>query len=166
MNASPSLSACFLCIALPLHATPAHDGAKPSLPDSPFPPITVPLDPAARASLARDSVTASAHGQSLRCEGVSLSALLRVTKAMPVEPLRRPQLASYVVVTARDGYRAVFSLAELDPSIGNRKVILVDRCDGKPLDDKNGPLRLIAPDEMRPARWVRQIESIRVVFAP
>ncbi|HOU65784.1 MAG TPA: hypothetical protein PK861_07095 [Thermomonas sp.] len=94
-------------------------------------------------------------------------ALLRKAGAMPSDPLRgSAQLVRYVRVEARDGYRAVFSLAELDPSLGNAKVFVVDRCDGKPLDDKSGPLRLVAPNESRPARWVRQVNSIRVVDAP
>jgi hypothetical protein len=112
-------------------------------------------------------VSATAHEKKLQCEGVSLTALLRAAKALPAEPLRgAPRLASYVLVTARDGYRAAYSLAELDPTLGNRKVLLVDRCDGKPLDDADGPLRLIAPEDARPARWVRQVQSIAVVAAP
>lgn len=128
--------------------------------------ITVSLDAATLAGLPQESVSASARGQTLNCDGVPLVAVLRASGAMPVDPLRGADLARYVLVTARDGYRAVYSLAELDPSLGSNKVLLVGRCDGKALDDKDGPLRLIAPDESRPARWVRQVESITVVTAP
>lgn len=161
------LPALLLCVVGPLHATAAHhDGAKAAKPEAPPSSISVPLDAGARARLAREPVIATAHGRSLRCEGVSLAALLRASKVMSAEPLRGQQLARYVLVTARDGYRAVFSLAKLDPLLGNHNVLLVDRCNGKPLDDEDGPLRLIAPAESRPARWVRQIESISVVTAP
>ena len=126
-----------------------------------------PLDAATLAALPRQAVEGSAHGQALRCEGVELVALLRSSGAMPADPLRgTEQLIRYVRIEARDGYRAIYSLAELDPSLGNAKVFVVDRCDGKPLDEKSGPLRLIAPAESRPARWVRQVQSIRVVDAP
>ena len=118
------------------------------------------------ATLPREAVTATAHGKTLQCEGVALPALLRAANALSPEPLRGGQLANYVLVTARDGYRAVFSLAELEPTLGNRKVLLVDRCGGQPLGDDDGPLRLIAPEESRPARWVRQVQSITVVTAP
>ena len=128
--------------------------------------ISVALDAATLAALPRQPVEASAHGQSLHCEGVELLALLRKAGAMPAEPLRGAQLARVVRVDARDGYRAAFSLAELDPSLGNAKVFVVDRCDGKPLDDKSGPLRLVAPAESRPARWVRQVQAITVLDAP
>lgn len=129
-------------------------------------PLTVPIDAATLATLPREPVTATAHEKTLRCEGVALSALLRAAGALPAEPLRGPQLTNYVLVTARDGYRAIFSLAELEPTLGNRKVLLVDQCEGKPLSDDDGPLRLIAPEESRPARWVRQVQSITVVTAP
>lgn len=127
--------------------------------------VDVPLDAATRSALPRHKVEASAHDQALYCEGVELAALLRKVGAMPADPLRGKEFAHYVRVEASDGYRAVFSLAELDATLGNAKVCLEDRCGGKPLDDKNGPLRLIAPEEARPARWVRQVQSIRVVDA-
>ena len=128
--------------------------------------VDVPLVAATRDALSRHTVEATAHDQAVHCEGVELAALLRKVGAMPADPLRGKQLPHYVRVEARDGYRAVFSLAELDATLGNAKVFLVDRCDGKALDDKSGPLRLIAPGEARPARWVRQVQSIRVVDAP
>lgn len=129
-------------------------------------PQAVPIDAATLAALPRESVTASAHEKTLNCEGTPLSVLLRTVGALPEEPLRGQQLANYVLVTARDGYRAVYSLAELEPTLGNRKVLLVDRCEGKPLSEEEGPLRLVAPEESRPARWVRQVQSITVVAAP
>ena len=49
---------------------------------------------------------------------------------MPVDPLRGgAQLGRRVEVVARDGYRVTFSLGELDPSLGNTQVFLVDQCD-------------------------------------
>jgi len=148
-----------------------HAGHDPGLRASPpapalASPMVVPLDAATLAALPRETFTATVHERTLQCEGVSLTALLRSSKAMPAEPLRGARLASYVLVTARDGDRAVYSLAELDPTLGNRKVLLVDRCDGEPLDEQDGPLRLIAPEEAQPARWVRQVQSIAVVAAP
>lgn len=127
----------------------------------------VPLDPAVIAKLPQVQARGTAHGHELVCTGVSLAALLRASAAMPDTPLRgAQQLSRAVVVTARDGYRAVFSLGELDASLGANEVVLTRHCDGAALDDKDGPWRLIAPEESRPARWVRQVESIRVVDLP
>jgi hypothetical protein len=127
--------------------------------------VEVPLADGAWRTLPREAVHASAHGQSLDCNGVSLLAVLRQAGAMPEAALRGAQLARRVEITARDGYRVTFSLAELDPTLGNRRVMLVDQCGGKPLDADSGPLRLIVPEDARPARGIRQIEQI-VVLSP
>ena len=140
-----------------------HSHASEPNPPSP---LAVPLDETALAALPRTAVIVTEHGKTLTCAGVSLSALLTQAGALSAEPRDGPALASYVLVTARDGYRAVYSLAELEPTLGNHKALLVDRCEGKPLSDDDGPLRLIAPEESRPARWVRQVHSITVVAAP
>jgi hypothetical protein len=127
--------------------------------------LSIPLDAETRAALPRVAVSGTAHGKALDCEGVGLSDLLRKANGLPAE-LRGPALASYVLVSARDGYRVVYSLAELDTSLGKRQVVLADQCNGQPLTEEEGPLRLIAADELRPARWVRQVQSITVVRAP
>ena len=148
---------------------PEHDprlrAAPPPAPPLPSP-VVVPLDAAALASLPREPITATVHGSTLHCDGIPLLALLRASAAMPAEPLRGAQLTRYVQLDARDGYRVLFALAELDPTLGNRKVFLTDRCDGEPLPAEDGPLRLVALDESRPARWVRQVEAITVIVAP
>jgi len=143
-------------------ATHGGHASEPSAPS----PFVVPLDAATLAKLPRETVQASAHGESLDCEGVALDALLRATGVLPADKLPGPQLARYVLVGARDGYRVLYSLAELDPGTGKRRVLLADRCDGAALGQKDGPLRLIAPEDVRPARWVRQVKSITVVTAP
>lgn len=129
-------------------------------------PVVVPLDAATLAKLPREAVTATEHGEQLHCEGVPLPALLHAAGAIPSESLQGAQLTRYVLVAGRDGERVLFALAELDPTLGNRRVYLVDRCDGKPLAGDDGPLRLIASDESRAARWVRGVEAITVIVAP
>jgi len=59
--------------------------------------------------------------------------------------------------------RLCFPLAELDPDFSDRQIILADKRDGKPLDDKQGPWRIVAPGDKRPARWIRQVPAIKVV---
>jgi hypothetical protein len=101
-------------------------------------------------------------------EGVALADLLKLAGAAQGEHLRGAAMAmaSYVLVEAADGYRVVFSLAELDPGIQDSNVLVADKVDGHALDSKVGPLRLVAPLDKRPARWVRMVQSIRVVTAP
>jgi len=129
-------------------------------------PLSVPLDEATLAPLPRMAVIVTAHGTTATCTGVRLSTLLTRTGVLSAEGLRGPALANYVLVTARDGQRVIYSLAELEPTLGNNNVVLVNQCDDKPLSKESGPLRLIAPQESRPARWLRQVQSITVVAAP
>jgi len=56
-----------------------------------------------------------------------------------------------------------FAAAELDPSLGDRRVHLVDRVDDKPLAADEGPWRLVVPRDARGARWVRQVTRIAVI---
>src|SRR5260370_29662115 len=78
-------------------------------------------------------------------EGVLLEELLRKAGVPQGESLRGPFMATYVLAEAACGYRAVFSLAELDSGILDSEVIVADTMDGTPLGDKQGPVRLVAP---------------------
>ena len=98
-------------------------------------------------------------------EGVTLQEILNRAGVPQGEQMRGPAMASYVVAEAEDGYRVVFSLAELEPGIGNAEVIVADTLDGAPLGVKQGPFKLVAPHDKRPARWVRMLKSITVVRA-
>lgn len=124
------------------------------------------LDAAAFARFARQTVTADDHGATAQWEGVRLADLLKAAGAPGGDALRGRELALYVRISARDGYRVVYSLAELDAGIRDGNVIVADRRDGKPMDAKEGPYRIIAGGEKRPARWVRQVVSIDVLRAP
>jgi DMSO/TMAO reductase YedYZ molybdopterin-dependent catalytic subunit len=97
-------------------------------------------------------------------EGVLLEGLLQKAGVPHGEQLRGAAMAAYVIAEAADNYRVVFSLAELDSGILDSEVIVADTMDGAPLADKQGPFRLVAPHEKRPARWVRMLKSITVVL--
>ena len=96
-------------------------------------------------------------------EGVLLEELLRKAGAPLGEKLRGPLMTSYVIVEAEDGYRVVFALAELDSAFLDSQILVADAVDGAPIGPKQGPFRLVAPHEKRPARWVRMLKSITVV---
>ena len=68
-----------------------------------------------------------------------------------------------MLVEAADGYRAVIALPELDPAFTDKQALLVFLRDGKPLGDKEGPYRIVIPDEKRMARWVRQVTTLKIV---
>ncbi len=59
--------------------------------------------------------------------------------------------------------RVVIAMPELDPAFTDKQIVLAFLEDGKPLDDKEGPYRIVIPDEKRMARWVRQVTKLRIV---
>jgi DMSO/TMAO reductase YedYZ molybdopterin-dependent catalytic subunit len=98
-------------------------------------------------------------------QGVALEYLLHKAGVPQGEALRGKAMATYVLATASDGYRVVFSLAELDAGIVDSGVIVADTLDGAPLGANEGPLKLVAPHDKRPARWIRMVKSLDVMEA-
>jgi hypothetical protein len=118
------------------------------------------------AALPRDTVRASFHdGPKLTYSGVSLAGVLRLA-GVPIDSLHGPQLLRRLLVEAADGYRALFSLVELAPGLGDRVVIVADRLDGQPLPASEGSWRLLVPGDGGHARWVRQVTALRVLDEP
>lgn len=121
------------------------------------------LDAKTLAAMPRATVKASAHGVEGEWSGVPLVEVLRAAGAPLGEALRGKNLALYVRVSAADGYRVVYALAELDPKFRDDGVLLVDMHNGAALGADDGPFRLVAPAEKRPGRWVRQVTRIDVL---
>ena len=108
-------------------------------------------------------VSTSASGAAATFEGVALEAVLEKAGVEFGASLKGKRLASYLLVEAADGYRVVIALPELDPAFTDKQVVLVFLKDGKPLDEKEGPYRIVMPDEKRMARWVRQVTMLKIV---
>jgi len=121
------------------------------------------LTPDALKAMPRITVDVTEDGRSLRYEGVLVGELLKRAGAPLGAHLRGDAMATYVVATAADGYRVLFSLAELDPAFTNSDIIVADTIDGKPLFAYQGPLRIVAPRDTRGARSIRRLEKIDVV---
>jgi DMSO/TMAO reductase YedYZ molybdopterin-dependent catalytic subunit len=116
-------------------------------------------------ALPRTTLTAmDAHEKQTHVfEGVTLAELLRRAGLPTGENLRGKSMALCVLASAADGYHAVFSLAELDASIGGVAVLVADTVDGQAIPTGQGPLRLVVPSDKRPARWVRMVQSLTVI---
>jgi hypothetical protein len=117
-------------------------------------------------ALPRVKVTAGAAGPSATLEGVSLKALLERGGVGFGETMKGKRLASCLLVEAADGYRVVIALPELDPAFTDKQFVLVFLKDGNPLGDKDGPYRLVIPDEKRMARWVKQVVKLKIAEVP
>ena len=94
--------------------------------------------------------------------GVPLTDLLAKVGVPTGENVRGKLFLSGVVALGTDGYSVLFALAEVDPSIHTGDVIVADAMDGKKLGE-DGAFKLVASEERRPARWVRNLNSIEVV---
>jgi hypothetical protein len=115
-------------------------------------------------ALPQVKVTASEHGSlSVSFEGVTLKSVLEKAGVTFGESLRGKRLTNCLLVEAADGYRAVIALPELDPAFTEKQTVLAFRREGKPLGEKEGPYRIVIPDEKRMARWVRQVTTLKIV---
>jgi hypothetical protein len=115
------------------------------------------------AKLPRVTTKVTGHDiQPAEYGGVRLSELLQSKGVVLGKELRGPRVANYLLFEAEDGYRVVLALAEVDPATTDKLVLLADQKNGAALPDKEGPWRLIMPDEKRPVRWIRMIKRISV----
>jgi DMSO/TMAO reductase YedYZ molybdopterin-dependent catalytic subunit len=112
----------------------------------------------------RKSVSTKGHDDQMhQYDGVPIGAILEKAGVPQGSALRGKSMALTIVAEGSDGYRAVFSLAELDQDFAAETVLIVDSTDGQPLAPDQGPLRLIVPGDKRQGRWVRMLKSITVL---
>src|SRR5262245_17884237 len=114
------------------------------------------------ARLPRHKARVKGHGGEATYEGATLADVLLAAKVTLGKGLKGPLLANCLVAEAADGYRVVFSLPEVDPAMTDRVVLVADRKDGNPLDDKEGPYRLVVPHDKFGMRWVKRLERLSV----
>lgn len=114
-------------------------------------------------SLPHIKVTTHSADTAAVYEGVALKVLLEDVGVHFGEALRGKQMASCLLVEAADRYRVVIALPEIDPAFNGKQIVLAYLRDGKPLDAKEGPYRIVIPDEKRMARWVRQVTALKIV---
>jgi DMSO/TMAO reductase YedYZ molybdopterin-dependent catalytic subunit len=126
-------------------------------------------------SLSLEDLTAMPHvaarvrtrdGTERTYEGVLLSKVLERAGQPLGEDLRGSLLTRYVLVVAHDGYRVLFSLPEVDPAFCDARIIVAYKVDGKPLPDREGPLRFVIPAEKSEPRWIRMVERIEIAATP
>jgi hypothetical protein len=124
---------------------------------------TTALTKAEISRLPHVSLTVSDHGDATQFEGVPLSVLLENVGLDMGLGLRGPELSGSLLIESADGECVVFSLAEIDPTFSGNNVILADRRDGKELDLREGWFRVIAPNDKRTDRWLRQVSKATIV---
>lgn len=121
-----------------------------------------PCPPRAWQGLPRRTVEVKEEGRTARYEGVPLHEVLRFAGVPFGKHPRGERIAAYVLVEAADGYRAVLALAEVDPALTDKVVLLADRRDGKALAEASGPYRLIVAQDKLRSRWVKRVSRITI----
>ena len=108
---------------------------------------------------------ANEKAQARQFAGCLLRDVLNAAKL--TEAGRNDLRRTIVVATASDGYKAVFSWAELfNTAIGDGVLIVYER-DGKPLPDDEGRIALVSLKDTRPGpRHVKWLASLDVVRVP
>jgi DMSO/TMAO reductase YedYZ molybdopterin-dependent catalytic subunit len=111
----------------------------------------------------RTTVSVMDQGREVKYVGVLVGDILARAGAPLGRDMSGPAVATYVLARAKDGYAAVFSLAELDPAMTPNDIIVADMVDGQPLFDYQGPFRIVAPHDKRGARGVRMLRKLDVI---
>ena len=95
--------------------------------------------------------------------GIPLGALIRAAVLKTEKGINHHDLKFLVILEAKDGYQAFFSLAELTPTQGqNPQAFLAWEIDGKPLPEKDAPLRLVLTNAGE-ARQIHAVNSVTLV---
>jgi hypothetical protein len=143
------------------------------LPDVLYPPDALVVSDAGHAPIvlsladfhALPHITIKVHTGHTNAEesysGVLLETLLAKANAPVGKEFRKEALRTYLLASGTDGYSVFLSLAEVDSGFHTGQVIVADERDGHPLG-KYGPFQLIVPGDSRPARWVHNLNAIRV----
>ncbi len=108
--------------------------------------------------LHRVSVTAP-WGEHHTYAGAPIGDLLALVGGPSDVKLHGPPLDQIVVVIGSDHFIGVLSIAETSRAFRETPVIIADEVDGKPLDAKEGPWRLVIGGDLKPARSVRMVTT-------
>lgn len=120
------------------------------------------LDASDLHALPQQTVTVDDHGRSRTFTGPTLNAVVDKLGAPHGEQLKGEALGYTLVATASDGYRVALSLSEIDPLLGDRRVIVADAENGHALDPAEGPLRLVVAGDHKLARSARNLVSVEL----
>ena len=117
-------------------------------------------------TMPRDTATVTFHGnEAERYAGVPLHSVL-LAAGLRADSIRGAAVRSRIVLEAADGYAVVLSLAEADPGVPDRRLLLADALNGSPLPESEAPFRLIIVGDSRHSRWIRQVTRIRIASEP
>jgi hypothetical protein len=94
--------------------------------------------------------------------GVPLVELMRKVGAPDAAGVKGKALSEYIVAVGADKYQVVLSLAEIEPAFHPGSILVTDMLNGKPLDTKQGPFKLVVEQDHEPARWVHNLVRLEL----
>jgi hypothetical protein len=116
------------------------------------------------AQMPRVTATLTRDGETATYEGVLLyDILLKAFGLLPGKSVPVNPKLSYILGTARDGYQAMFALAEIAPVFAGARVIVADKRNGGPLLPYQQPLQVIAPQDKAQGRAMYSLVKIELI---
>ncbi len=100
--------------------------------------------------------------------GTTLWDLLAYAGGVTTTSAKNDILSKYVIATGSDGYQAVFSLGEIDPSFGNQPVLVAyaDTAGQLGPNGSDGLARMVVPGDIAGGRYVSDLVSLKVKTLP
>jgi hypothetical protein len=148
-------------MTMPMDASPAPGLAGPASVTVKGPRDSAVLTAADLKSMRRYTITVAWDGGHTFA-GAGLTDILATIGAPSEKRLHGPALDQVVIITGRDGFISVLSIAETSLTLKPQPVILADEEDGKPLDAKQGPYRLVIGGELKQPRSVWGVVGIEL----
>lgn len=113
-----------------------------------------------------ETPTMAGHGRATvpprRYAGVLLYRLLE-TAGIRLNPDNHEDfLRKVIVATSSDGQSVVIAGGEIEPRFRAGQVLLATHRDGVPLDEREGPVRLVIPYGRQPGRWIRDVVRVEL----
>ena len=100
--------------------------------------------------------------------GTTLWTLLADAGGVTTSTAKNDILSKYVIATGSDGYKAVFSLGEIDPVFGNQPVLVAyaDTAGQLGVQGSDGLARVVVPGDLAGGRYVSDLVSLQVGSLP
>jgi hypothetical protein len=100
--------------------------------------------------------------------GTTLWNLLADAGGVTTTTAKNDILSKYVIATGSDGYQAVFSLGEIDPTFGNQQILVAysDAAGQLGPNGSDGLARVVVPNDIAGGRYVSDLVSLQVETLP